>query len=266
MELNILVEIDKICRENGFRYMLCGGTLLGAVRHKGFIPWDDDIDIFMPRNDYNKFIEHCKNNNCSFELFSFDTNIYYTQLYAKACDRKTIIIDHEADIKNCRYGIWVDIFPIDGLGHSKKGAEKFLKSLSFSKYYHTAARWTSFSRSKRRAWYYEPIRFFMFVLGRFVRDVNKLAKKTDKKCSSRAFADYEYCGCVYGSYGLKEVMEKAVFEECVELPFEGHLFMCPKQFDIYLSNIYGDYMKLPPIEKQKSHHDFTAYYKEEEDK
>lgn len=263
IELEILVKIDEICRSQGLNYMLCGGTLLGAVRHKGFIPWDDDIDIFLPREDYVSFIDYCSTHDCDFELFSCFSNNNYTMPFAKACDKKTIIIDRN-DAEASMHGVWVDVFPIDGLGNTKKEAKRFSKKLLFSKYFHTVARWKTFYKSKTKPWYYEPFRFGIFVLTRFVRNLNKLTKRFDKKCSTKPFKSSLFCGCINGSYGMREIMDRFVFDERTELLFEGHLFMCPKQYDTYLKNIYGDYMKMPPIEKQITHHDFTAYYKEED--
>ena len=262
IELEILIEIDTICRKMGFRYMLAAGTLLGAVRHKGFIPWDDDIDIYMPRPDYIKFIDYCKKNQTSFTLFSLDSNREYTQMFAKACDKKTIIIDHEAMIKNCSFGVWVDIFPIDGAGDTKKDAIKFLKSFNFSLSLYTASRWTVYSKSKRRKWYFEPVRFLMFLIGRFVKNINHFALKIDRKIQSRSFDDTNYCACFFG-YGTKEIMERNIFVEYIELPFEGHKFYCPKRFDEYLNNLYGDYMKLPPESERISQHVFDVYSTEE---
>ena len=113
IELGILQEVHNVCIEQGLRYSLAGGTLLGAVRHGGFIPWDDDIDIMMPRPDYNKLIEYCMNNETPFRLVSTETEKGYGYIFAKAVDQKTFIIEQNGNRGNADMGVYVDIFPID---------------------------------------------------------------------------------------------------------------------------------------------------------
>ena len=98
IELRTMEEIDSICKANGFRYSLCGGTLLGAVRHKGFIPWDDDIDIFMPRQDYDAFVKYCVENETPFALLCTETNSDYGYIYAKAIAKDTFIVENSVTV------------------------------------------------------------------------------------------------------------------------------------------------------------------------
>lgn len=113
IELNILSDIDRFCRENGIRYSLDGGTLLGAVRHHGFIPWDDDIDIIMPREDYDRFLKSYQSKNGQYRLYTKDTiPAYRTQMFAKVIDTQTIA-NEELYQQQDAYGLWVDIFPAD---------------------------------------------------------------------------------------------------------------------------------------------------------
>ena len=262
IELSVLIEVDKICRENGLRYMLCGGTLLGAVRHGGFIPWDDDIDIFMPRPDYDKLIDYCDEHDVSFDLFSPANNREYTQMYLKACNKDTMVIDNEADLKMCHFGVWVDIFPIDGLGDTVLEAKRFLRTITCAELLCVASRWKKYTRNPKNRWGYEVIRFCTFLISRMIFDVNAFVKKIDKKAKSLEFEKSKYCGSVYGSYGQKEIMTREMFEKTCELTFENQLFLCPENYEEYLKNIYGNYMELPPVEEQQTHHNFVAYWKE----
>ena len=262
IELEILVEIDKICREQNIRYSLCGGTLLGAIRHGGFIPWDDDIDIFMPRPDYNRFLEYCIQNSTTFSLLCNKTDSRYGYMFAKAMAKNTVIKEENNNPQNIDMGVYVDVFPIDGLADTPKDAEKAFGKSRFKRELLVARNWKKFFRSKTRKWYYEPIRFAFFILSRFA-NASSLIKSIEKTYPEELFEKTKYSACVFGSYRSKEIAEKEVFTELTDIKFEGKTFMAIKNYDKYLSNIYGDYMKLPPKEKQVSHHMFEAYYKED---
>lgn len=262
IELDILTEIDKICKEQNIRYSLCGGTLLGAVRHGGFIPWDDDIDIFMPRPDYNRFIDYCIKNPTTFALICNKTDKRYGYLFAKAMAKNTVIREENNNPKNIDMGVYVDIFPIDGLaGTFKKAEKKFAKS-SFKRELLVASNWKKFFRSKTRKWYVEPIRFAFFILSRFVNQ-SKLILSIEKLYPEELFEKAEFSACICGSYRSNEIAKKEIYTQYLDIEFEGKTFKGLKNYDKYLSNIYGDYMQLPPKEKQVSHHTFEAYYKED---
>ena len=260
IEFEILKQINEICIAQNIRYFLVGGTLLGAIRHKGFIPWDDDIDIGMPRDDYEKFIEYCMTNEVPFDLLCNKTNPHYGYLFAKAMDKNTILIEESGNRYNIEMGLFVDIFPIDGLGDSYDEALSALNKTRFKRELLVAANWKKFFRSKTRAIYFEPIRFAFFCMSR-VSSFKKLIRKIESKYERNAFDKKSFVGCVCGSYRNKEIVEQNVFSEYVDLPFEDAMFKCPKNYDRYLSSIYGDYMKLPPENKRITHHSFTAYYK-----
>lgn len=263
IESQLLCIVHEICEKENFRYSLGGGTLLGAVRHQGFIPWDDDIDIMMPRPDYNAFIAYCLSNDVPFKIWSWETDKSYVDLSAKIYDPNTVLED-ENIIDGNKIGVNIDVFPIDGLGNTYKKAVKAFKSTSFKRNLLIAAHWKKFFRSKTHAWYYEPFRFAFFVLSRFVNK-SKLFAKIQKKYTKINFNSVKFAAAVGGSYREKEILPQEVFTEYIELPFEDFHFKAIAQYDKYLSSIYGDYMKLPPEEKRISHHTFKAYYKEVED-
>ena len=262
IELRVLKQIRAICEEQGWRYFLVGGTLLGAVRHKGFIPWDDDIDIGMPRADYEKFIDYCISHDVPFKVMCNRSEKKYGYLYAKAMAPDTVLLEESSNRYNVEQGIFVDIFPVDGLGDTHAEAVKSLNKTRFNRELLVAANWKKFSRSKTRAIYYEPIRLAFFCMSRG-SSFGKLIRKIEARYDKDGFDQKNFVGCVCGSYRNREIVPREVFAETVDMPFEDTSFKCPKGYDIYLSGIYGDYMKLPPEDKRGTHHTFRAYYKDQ---
>lgn len=259
IELEILKQVDAICIQENIKYSLCGGSLLGAIRHGGFIPWDDDIDIFMPRPDYNRFIEYCKTHHTPFKLGSVETDSKYGYLFAKAMNRDTTIHEINGNRNDVNLGVYVDIFPIDGLGDTYDEAKEKFKKTRFNRELLVAYNWRRFFRSKTRSIVYEPIRFVFFVLSRFVKS-QTLIKKIQAKTPPEAFQKSKYAGAICGSYRFKEILPIEVYSEFDTVVFEGCKFMSIKNKDAYLKSIYGNYMELPPEEKRVAHHTFEAYY------
>ena len=262
IELDLLKSVHEICVRENFRYSLGGGTLLGAVRHKGFIPWDDDIDIMMPRPDYNAFIDYCiTHDDVPFSVQCYKTDKEYVDLSAKIYNPNTVLEEECATDKEQKTGVFIDVFVIDGLGDTYKRAKKAFRATSFKRELLVAAQWKKFFRSKTRAWYYEPIRFLFYIMSRFVNK-SKLFEAIQKKYERINFNAVNYAAAVGGSYREKEILPQKVFSNLTELQFEGYGFKTIEAYDEYLSSIYGDYMRLPPEEKRVSHHLFKAYYKD----
>ena len=255
---DVLCEIDKICNENGFLYSLAYGTLLGAVRHQGFIPWDDDIDIMMPRADYLKFIDYCKNNETAFKIASVETDPEYGYIFAKACDDRTVI--HYENAKWNRYGVQVDIFPIDDLGSDLAQAKKRFGARRFQRELLVAWNWKTCKWNKSRSFSFNIFRLAFYCLSRFASN-RALASSIKKYYEDPAFENSDYVGIVCGAYRDREVMPASIYKEYTELPFENKKFRVIAEYDQYLTAVYGDYMQLPPEEKRVPRHNFKVYWK-----
>ena len=153
IEFELLCKFHELCEKLNLRYSLGGGTLLGAIRHKGYIPWDDDIDVMMPRPDYNKFIGYCINNQTEFKLKCYETDKNYVDLSAKIYNPNTILEENDVLEENEKFGVYIDIFPVDGLGNTYKEAKKAFSSTAFKRNLLVAAQWGKFQKSKTHAWY-----------------------------------------------------------------------------------------------------------------
>ncbi len=256
IELDVLKQFHEICTQNGYRYSLAGGTLLGAVRHKGFIPWDDDIDVAMPRDDYNRFIDFCLENKTPFGIAT-SGNRTIKMLFSKIYAKNTVVKEESTD-KERNIGVWIDVFPLDGLGNNYDEAVKNFSKSRFDRELLIACNWSKYTRSKTHSIVIEPVRLAFFILSRIVNPY-KLISKIEKRYYHKKFDDMLYAGALLGSYRTREIMETKVLCQLVDLEFEGYMFKGFKNYEKYLSNLYGDYMKLPPKEKQISHHDFKAY-------
>ncbi len=256
----ILIEFKKICEKNNLTFFLGYGTALGAVRHGGFIPWDDDIDVIMPRPDYEKLIQIYNNEDERYLLLCHEIDDSYFYPFAKLCDKSTILIEkHFANDKNM--GIYIDIFPLDGNGNERKSAEKHLHKCIKTQQKLNNAMAKHFFRGNNNA-IKEIMRYFRY------RIIKRIGSKHYYKKLDDLFKKYLLHDSLYvsnNSWGTtKELFEKDIFERSVDIEFEGNVFPIVENYDKYLSSLYGDYMKLPPKESQVSHHDIIVYYKEKD--
>ena len=256
--LDVLCKIDQICRRNGITYSLAYGTLLGAVRHGGFIPWDDDIDIMMPREDYLKFIAYCQEHETDFALASYYTDPAYGYIFSKACDRKTVVIP--GNMKWQKDGIQVDIFPIENLGADMETAKKRFYKKRFQRELLVAWNWKRYEKNPRKSFLYNTAKFVFFLLSRFVSN-RPLAIAIERYYSAFKTEKSTFVGIVCGAYRSREIMSASIYENYMDITFEGKEFRAILKYDEYLKTIYGDYMQLPPEDKRVTHHDFNAYRK-----
>lgn len=249
-ELETLVDFDEFCNEHGLRYSLAGGTLLGAVRHKGFIPWDDDIDICMPRPDWDMLIQLLQDDSKATRLEAMPypgTELYKTPLL-KVVDPRIAV---QAEAENEQTYLWLDVFPVDGLPSDEKElARLFSKALTIRKTLMVAATTAESGHSRAR-------RAFKYVMGpvlRALHAVSHCGRLLDKLARDLPYGSTPFVGVLtWGLYGVGERVSFAGFEKTVKLEFEGKEFSCMSCWDEYLSGIYGDYMQLPPEDQRITH-------------
>lgn len=249
--VDLLIRFIGFCEEHNLRYYTAFGTLLGTVRHQGFIPWDDDIDLTMPRDDYEKMLSF-KGMVTEFSIVD-STTPGYNNYYCKITDNNTFLkFDHFE--KNAEMGLFLDVFPMDIVYVKEEDVTKiklkrkyFVKMLSYSlmsKY------WKSNSIIKDMAkfpmFFYAKVRGSSFWLNQMDRAINVLANKHVGK----------------QRYIFEEQLMSVKYFDMVELKqFESVSVCCPYEYDRYLTEMYGDYMKLPPKNKQVTDHDHTVFRK-----
>lgn len=263
-ELEILKKLVNFCNKNQIRYYISGGTFLGAVRHKGFIPWDDDVDIAMPREHYEKFLKLVHMDK-HLKVMNFIWNEEYILYPSRAVDNNIKVVSHSAT-KDQVWPAWVDIFPLDGMPvgvfpkllHKLNLQEKRLlfKLSCFSEVVNL--------KDKNRS----RIEKFFIFLGKHIDfekilDTKKRLEKLDYALKKYPAAKSKYYMNYMGVYKFKSIMEKDVFYgDGAYYDFEGLKLFGPKNYDAYLSRIYGEYMSPPPA-LERNHHN-TEIVKEEE--
>lgn len=255
----LLQEIDLVCKQENIPYFLCGGSALGAVRHKGFIPWDDDIDLIVPRPYYEKLLRALqgKQDRAIFDRI-FDRNYPYP--FAKYCNMLLPVDEYFLE-KGNEIGLYVDIFPIDGIGSDRKEADRILKHIAWCRRFIGYARLKKKDIRARKSYQTIPKRLVCAIFRTiganvFLNRIIKLATKYPYESSTIA-------GNIVWGVG-KESVAKEVFDESIEAEFEGQMFPIPKDYDRYLTALYGDYMTLPPEEKRIAH-PMYVYRKEEKE-
>ena len=255
IQMNILEAIQDFCEKTGIHYSLACGTFLRAIRHQGYIPWDDDIDIYLTRKDYEILVSRFPSEYKNVKVVSLERDNYWSRAYAQAFDCRTLIQEEVA--ANGSRGVYIDIYPVDNVpdsdsewfAYNKK--RRLLVHLSEFKYVRM---------NKERPF----VKNIILLLGKFAllpfssrtiaKWINRYAQKYNSKGFHRSFE------CVQGML-QKRPFKSSLMSDFVKTKFEDREFMIMRDFDAYLSNAYGDYLQLPPIDKQVSHHKFKAWWK-----
>ncbi len=254
IQLEVLDVIHDFCVEHNIHYSLGCGTMLGAVRHKGYIPWDDDIDIYLLRSEYNKLLELFPPSLKNVQIESIERDLSWDKAYAKAYDDRTVCIEDS----HCKVvGVSIDIFPIDFVPSDDK-------------------RWMRYNKKRRILKKVSDLKPMIitkdipilkkillaickFILlpvpqRKIISSLNKYAQKFNNTENEFVF---ESCQGLL----LKNKFKVSVFDQYIEVPFEDRKYSIIAGYDEYLRCAYGDYMQLPPENKRVSHHSFKAWWK-----
>ncbi len=257
-EFDILLTFKRFCLENNITYFLSNGTLLGAVKYQGFIPWDDDIDVFVPREDYDRLIQLFADSE-QYVLFSAERRAGFAYPFAKLCDMTTVKTEAHA-AGSSEMGLDIDIFPLDAWDDDPAKALQEVKRITALRkglYFAQADRnrlLRSPTPKNLAAWVIDGV---CACLGTsfFIKRIQRIAR--------RSRGDKQFLGCkCWCIYAQREILPAPLFAEATEVMFEGEAFAAPVGYDAYLRSLYGDYTQDPPKEKQRTHHRFTAYLRE----
>lgn len=252
VELEILDYVAQVCEEHHLTYFLSYGTLIGAIRHQGFIPWDDDIDIAMPREDYNCLLDILRQEKGKSKYACFtpqDEGYYY--LFAKVVDTTTTIVEEKA-LTPFPMGVWIDIFPLDGLKRNDNC--QYYQLLLYNR---ACAAAVNLKFPRKTSKWLQPLEYTFWKLCRLIGYAPFL-KRALTLSEKYKYVDCEEVGFAYSYPAYNKYMKKEWFEETVMVEFEGRKFRAPARYHDYLTTQYGDYMQLPPENKRITHH-ITVY-------
>ena len=254
MELGIMEYIHEVCQKIGVKYFLAYGSLIGAVRHKGFIPWDDDMDICMLREDYEKLQDYLiANPDERYEVMSYKNNLNYVYPFMKVQDNQTYLLEEDVRIDS-NMGIYVDIFPVDGYEDDsvfKDKMTRLIKKRQLSCY-------TFKGITNTKSLLNSLIRYISVIIFYFT-NTNKYIRGIDELAQSRKVGDYELVDYLIYKDMNKPVWKREWLNQTITGVFEGKEFMIPKNYHEILTSDYGDYTQLPPVELRFSHHDFQLW-------
>ena len=256
VSLKILKQITNVCEEHGFRYTLAFGTLIGAVRHKGFIPWDDDVDILMPRPDYEKFLSYMHKHPIeNLKVFNWKYVKNYAYGISRICDMRYKIV--EKNNIECDMGIFVDIYPVDGLANSYNDAKKAFDRTAKERDELFMSAVKKYREIKLLELFKNP-KMVLSKLRRRILGISYYQKKLEGEVIKYAFEDFKYVGVPNWNWA-RIVFERDWFNDRVKVPFENGEFYITKHYDKMLREEYGDYMQLPPENERVYHHGYIAF-------
>lgn len=246
LQLNILDKVAEFCKQRNLRMSLAFGTLIGAVRHKGYIPWDDDIDIMMPYPDYKILLEEFPGRDKDLSVQSFDNDEKYRFPFAKVYDNRTVLFE-----KTIKTGVYIDIFPV-------------IRFPEFAEFRGMVAEYKKLYRSLKKM----SCLYNLSLWGKLMLAIRKLYKPSREQITEHINAIYSrypfdsarYAGVIPVFYKDKRHFKADIFRTYVPLLFEGREYLCVKDYDTLLSGIYGDYMTLPPEKERHSAHIYKAYW------
>jgi len=244
----MMIQFHEICKKHNLTYYMVGGTLLGAIRHQGFIPWDDDFDVALPRRDYDRLISIPDSELPeNIKILSMEKTNNYPYNFVKIVNKNTTIVE---DIGGKGYvmGVYIDVFPLDGAGNCIDQAKK---QVTIAKLLRICVLICYAKRKSDKLWK-NIIKYIIWSIG--LKKWQRLLERTIRK---KMFETSSYVSNFLGAWMEKEIMPREFFGTPTLYKFRERWFFGPEKYDKYLKQLYGDYMKLPPLEKQKSHHKFS---------
>lgn len=257
-QTEMLKYIDMICRENKIDYFLIGGSLIGAIRHNGFIPWDDDIDIGLTKENFDKLYEVLKNSdNGRYKLFDNSLQEDYYYPFAKLIDTNTYLNENQfRSISN--YGVYIDIFAYFNMPLEEKKRMKHynkIKNIQRKLFYYSM-------KNPFNSGVIKNILKFPLVLEARLEGIDRILKKYNKLLLKYNNVEKKYLIANWPVYKPEcEIQEYSMIKEVCYHKFENIEALIPKEYDKFLRKVFGNYMKLPPEEKRVSHHDIDVFWK-----
>lgn len=258
IQLDLMQDIHDFCVKHNIKYSLGYGTLIGAIRHKGFIPWDDDIDIFMLREDYDKFIKLYQGGKSYYILHEINNDPTYDLTYAKLEDSRTLV-EEAVCVKNI--GLFIDIFPIDNMADDYEESYKLKSSLNLL-YRIALIKLINISRTKvnflKKSYYWIGKLILAFT------PLHLISEKIIQKALRVGKPNSVYVGLMVDrGYRDKEILKREYFTSYSLVTFEDRNFYILENYDAVLKTHYGNYMKFPPEDQRTSGHLFdNIYWKE----
>ena len=260
IRLDVADALKDFCNEYGLTYYLSGSTLLGAIRHRGFIPWNNTMSIMLKREDYDLLVrifnEKSIEKNSPLRLFTYLDNDEYGFAYGKITDVDTILVQDGGEGDGL--GVGIKVFPIDGVGKTLAQAEKTVKK---AQYYHALLRLKAHKTHTQKFYSAGKIKRFKQKLRSKFITRKGIIKKIENLLRKEKLDSSAYAGVIISNFGAKAIVEKDIFLSTVTVPFEDRQYTTIAQYDKYLNAIFGDYMSLP-AEKERKERQVKVYKKE----
>lgn len=249
IQMGILDHVHHFCEAHNLRYFLSSGTLIGAVRHKGYIPWDDDIDIYMPRRDYEQFLQIYHDENGRYKVIDPQRDSHYYYTFAKVVDLRTKMVEDETD--GYEIGVFMDIFPVDYVTDDLQEREQVFKQKKL--WYKIRRCKISNSNPLQSRLAYIVYRCWPMTVKQIERKIRRLIVLTEPT--------HTVCNMTEAGPKMKGCFPAEDIDSSVDIEFEGKTYKTMVGYKDYLERTYGDYMTLPPVEQRVTHH-FEAYWRD----
>ncbi|MBO5353136.1 MAG: LicD family protein [Lachnospiraceae bacterium] len=255
--LEAFKALEQFCREHNLQYFAIGGTLLGAVRHQGFIPWDDDMDVGMPRPDYDRLVSLAKEFPKPFVLEEYRHSKGFQSYFAKIRNETIGLLETVTESKDERPGYLIDIIPMDGTPDSVLLRKFYFIRVLLLRFLCGAANVHTGILTSRPKWEQKVLKVCRMLRLYKVLKVEKIYRRMDRLFHKQNALCAKHIGTITGAYKTREIVPAEYFgieEEPVYLPFEDTSIRVPKNYEPYLTHMYGEYMQLPPEEQRKAHY------------